>query len=99
MSPIFLKFQNYLALKSILFKKSFETHDFLSKTFNSFFRNFYKLRNYNFAELPYKSREIPCERNYIHFNFIKNLNKIVLNPQEASGKEMMILANVAENRL
>ena len=83
-----------------MIQKSNKKGDILQRFINFFQQKIIlKLQNFNFLELPYKSRECSDERNYLLLNFIKNRYKIILDPGGTFGMGVNILANFPENRM
>ena len=76
MNPFFRNFNIFLATKVHFSKKTFDKLE-------NFARNYSKNFSFSiFMESLYKSREISDEFSSLILKFIKNLNKIGLDPRE-----------------
>ena len=83
--------------KSIFSKINFKQLNIYYKSFWIFSKN--NLKFSLFIEPTYKSREISGKFYYQLSKFIKNLNKIGLDPEGTIGMRMKIIENLGENRL
>ena len=93
MNPFFKNFNIFLAQNPVFRRKISKILRYFTKISKIY------LKFSNFKELPYKSREFSNERNYILFDSVINLNKIVFDPEGTPGMGMIILGNFLENQL
>ena len=100
MNPFFKNFNHFLPRKIDFFLRNISQNEDILQIFLSFLKNYSKILKFSiFMEPRYKSRDISDDCYYIVEKFIKNLNKIGLDPVGTIGNGMKFLENYAENLL